>query len=373
MLGLDLRTARVVWTASLMLLLMYAVYVTRSTLLVVVFAIFFSYLLYPLISLLERTLPKKMPHVVSIALGFVIVITAIAIASTLLGPRIVDEATHLGQKIPELMKDPNAVNNIPLPSILESHRGKIVGFFQEQFQEGSGKALPIAKRVGTTVLYAASNLIYLVLIPVLSFLLIKEGPAMRTTVLGWMTPSYAALWGTISGELSFTLSKYVRALLLLSLSTLVAYGVAFSVIGVPYALVLAAMAALLEFIPFVGPLAALVFTVAIAAVTGFDSLLLLFGFIVAYRAFQDYVLNPYLMSEGVEVSPLLVIVGLLLGDKIGGVAGIFLSVPLMAALKIIVGHAWAAHQASVKLRALANAAPDGRGQHVALAETQVVK
>jgi predicted PurR-regulated permease PerM len=59
------------------------------------------------------------------------------------------------------------------------------------------------------------------------------------------------------------------------------------------------------------------------------------------------------MSEGVEVSPLLVIVGLLLGDEIGGVAGIFLSVPLMAALKIIVGHAWAAHQA-VKLSILEN-------------------
>lgn len=360
MLGLDLRTARVVWTASFMLLFMYAVYVTRSTLLVVVFAIFFCYLLYPLISLLERTLPKKVPQVVSIALGFVIVISAIAIASTLIGPRIVDEATHLGQKIPELMKDPNAVNKIPLPSILESHRGKIVGFFQEQFQEGSGKALPIAKRVGTTVLYAASDLIYLVLIPVLSFLLIKEGPTIRAAVLGWMTPRYAALWGNISDDLSFTLSKYVRALLLLSLSTLVVYGVAFSVMGVSYALVLAALAALLEFIPFVGPLAALVCTFAIAAVTGFDSLLLLFGFVVAYRAFQDYVFSPYLMSEGVEVSPLLVIVGLLFGDEIGGVAGIFLSVPLMAALKIIVGHVWAAHQASVKLRALENAPPDSR-------------
>jgi predicted PurR-regulated permease PerM len=355
MLGLDLRTARIVWTASLMLLLMYVVYVTRSTLLIVAFAIFFSYLLYPLVSLLERRLPKKVPRVASIALSFVIVITAIAIASTLLGPRIVDEATHLGQKIPELMKDPHAASKIPLPGILEPYRGKIVGFFQEQFQEGSGKALPIAKRVGTTVLYAASNLIYLVLIPVLGFLLIKEGPSMRATVLGWMTPRYAALWRSIADDLSFTLAKYVRALLLLSLSTLLAYGAAFSLMGVTYALVLAAVAALLEFIPFVGPLAALVTTVAIAAVTGFDKLLLLFGFIVAYRAFQDYVLSPYLMSEGVEVSPLLVIVGLLLGDEIGGVAGIFLSVPLMAALKIIIRNAWAARQASVKARALNNA------------------
>lgn len=347
MLGLDLRTARVVWTASIMLLLMYAVYITRSTLLVVVFAIFFSYLLYPLISLLERKLPRRVPQVVSIALGFVIVITVIGIAGTLLGPRVVDQATHLSEKIPELMKDPGTVNRIPLPGILEPHRAKIVGFVQKQFQDEARKALPIAKRVGTTLLHTASDLIYLVLVPILSFLLIKEGPAMRSTVLGWMTPRYAALWRTILDDLSFTLSKYVRALLLLSLSTLVAYGVAFSLMGISYALVLAAVAALLEFIPVIGPLAALIGSVAIAAVTGSDSLLLLFGFIVGYRIFQDYVLSPYLMSEGVEVSPLLVIVGLLLGEEIGGVPGIFLAVPLMAALKIVVGHAWAAYQAGV--------------------------
>jgi predicted PurR-regulated permease PerM len=58
-------------------------------------------------------------------------------------------------------------------------------------------------------------------------------------------------------------------------------------------------------------------------------------FIIAYRMFQDYVLNPMLMSEGVEVSPLLIIVGLLAGDELAGVTGIFLSVPVLAAIKVL--------------------------------------
>ncbi|GAC1423205.1 MAG: hypothetical protein NVSMB6_24510 [Burkholderiaceae bacterium] len=214
-------------------------------------------------------------------------------------------------------------------------------------QEGTGRVLPLAKRIGTSVLHAASNLIYIVLIPVLSFLLIKEGPGMRDAVLSWMSRRQKFLWGNIADDLNFSLSRYVRALLLLSLATLVAYGTAFTVLGVPYALLLAALAALLEFIPFVGPLAALVTTVVIASITGFDNVGLLFGLIVLYRAFQDYVLSPYLMSEGVEVSPLLVIVGLLVGDKIAGVAGIFLSVPVMAALKIVISRAWVSQKASV--------------------------
>jgi predicted PurR-regulated permease PerM len=54
-----------------------------------------------------------------------------------------------------------------------------------------------------------------------------------------------------------------------------------------------------------------------------------------YRLFQDYALGPYLMGKGVEISSLMVILGLLAGEELGGVAGIFLAVPVLAAAKII--------------------------------------
>ena len=95
-----------------------------------------------------------------------VVIAAIGLTSALLGPRIVDEATRLGQKIPQLMSDPNVANTIPLPRVLESQRAHIIGFVQGKLQEGADTALPLARRVGTSVLQAASNLIYIVLIPV---------------------------------------------------------------------------------------------------------------------------------------------------------------------------------------------------------------
>jgi predicted PurR-regulated permease PerM len=152
-------------------------------------------------------------------------------------------------------------------------------------------------------------------------------------------------------NLDVLLSRYVRALLFLSIATFVAYSIAFSLMGVPYAMLLAGLAAVLEFIPFAGPLAASAAALVVAGFSGYDHLLWLVGFIVAYRVFQDYVLNPYLMSEGVEVSPLMVILGLLAGDQLGGVAGIFLSVPVMAALKIIFTRASAAQ----KLRRAAEA------------------
>jgi predicted PurR-regulated permease PerM len=119
------------------------------------------------------------------------------------------------------------------------------------------------------------------------------------------------------------------------LATFICYSAALSLMGAPYALLLGGTAALLEFIPFVGPLSAIGMILAVLGFGGFEHLLWVFFFILAYRGFQDYVLGPYLMSEGVEVAPLLVIIGLLAGEQIGGIAGIFLSVPLIAAIRIV--------------------------------------
>ena len=347
MLGFDFRTARIVWTIFIVALLLFLLYAARSTLLVVVFAIFFSYLVYPLIQLVERRRPERVPRTASIALVFVVVITVLFVAGGMFGTRMVDEATRLSQRLPDLLNSANNASQFPLPKILEPIRERVLDLVRTQLQSGTSEALPWAQRVGLGVMHAASNLIYVVLIPVLSFLLIKEAPGIRANVLSWMPEPSRTLWSAITEDLDVLLSGYVRALLLLSMATLVCYSIAFALMGVPYALLLAGIAALLEFIPFVGPLAAVVLALVVAGFSGYDHLLLLMGFILLYRLFQDYVLNPYLMSEGVEVSPLLVIVGLLLGEELGGVAGIFLSVPLMAATKIILVRARASAKAQL--------------------------
>ncbi|MBP0596684.1 AI-2E family transporter [Herbaspirillum sp. LeCh32-8] len=353
MLGFDFRVARITWTVFLVALLLYITYTVSSTLLVLVFAVFFSYLVYPLVELLERFRPRRVPRTVSIAVVFVLVIALVATVVAVFGARIQEEALHLSEQLPALLRSNDVVGRIPLPGFAEPLRARILGFVRDQLANGTDQAMPLAKQFGVSVMHAASNLIYLVLVPVISFLLIKEAPAMRDEMLSWMSRANRRLWDNIIKDLDVLLSRYVRALLFLSIATLVAYSIAFSLMGVPYAMLLAGLAAVLEFIPFAGPLAASAAALVVAGFSGFDHLLWLVGFIIAYRVFQDYVLNPYLMSEGVEVSPLMVILGLLAGDQLGGVAGIFLSVPVMAALKIIFTRASAAQKARREIEARA--------------------
>jgi predicted PurR-regulated permease PerM len=75
----------------------------------------------------------------------------------------------------------------------------------------------------------------------------------------------------------------------------------------------------------------------VVLVTGTGGLLWIIVFWAAFRLVQDYVINPYLMSSGVEMHPLLVLFGVLAGEKIGGIAGMFFSVPTMAILRVVYG------------------------------------
>jgi predicted PurR-regulated permease PerM len=91
---------------------------------------------------------------------------------------------------------------------------------------------------------------------------------------------------------------------------------------------------MLEFIPIVGPLTAAVIIILVAAVASAHLLAVLI-FLSIYRVIQDYVISPNLMGAGVEVHPLLVLFGVFAGAEIAGVAGTFLSVPVLALVRIL--------------------------------------
>ena len=88
-------------------------------------------------------------------------------------------------------------------------------------------------------------------------------------------------------------------------------------------------------IPVIGPLTGAALILLVAAISGYPHVLWLVLILGVYRVFQDYVLNPFLMSAGVEVHPVLVLLGVLAGEQLAGIPGMFFSVPAIAALRVI--------------------------------------
>ena len=140
----------------------------------------------------------------------------------------------------------------------------------------------------------------------------------------------------VLGDIHVLLLQYMRALFTLCLAVFATFALFFSAADVQNGLLLATIAFPLEFVPLVGPMAAAVIIMVVVIFTGYAHPAWVAIFLGIYRLFQDYVLSPNLMSKEVELHPLLVIFGVFAGGEIGGVAGIFLSVPTLAMARIVI-------------------------------------
>jgi predicted PurR-regulated permease PerM len=195
-------------------------------------------------------------------------------------------------------------------------------------------AVPFIQEAGSQILSGVSSLLPVILVPILAFFFLKDAREIDW-MLNLTHGSSRTTLEAILDDVHSMLQSYMKALVILAAASFVAWMVFLNILGEPYALLLAGLAGLLEFIPVIGPAAALVIILVVSSATGVGGLLWVLGFWVLYRVFQDYVLNPFLMSAGVEIHPILVLFGVLAGDRLGGIPGMFFSVPVLAICKVV--------------------------------------
>jgi predicted PurR-regulated permease PerM len=335
MLGIDQRTARATWTVFVIGLLIWLTYEARGAILLFILAIFFAYMLAPIVEYLDQWTPRRLSRRLSLAAVYTVLIAVLILGGISFGSRLSEEGSTLLAKLPDLLKS-QSLESRWLPVWLEPYRARIVDTMRAQFENSAHEVIPILQRFGVRMATLAGGVLFFVLVPILSFFFLKDAKEMRQNLLSFFygSPNQAVLEDTLN-DLHVLLGKYIRALVILSAATFTSYLIFLEVVQVPYAVLLAATAAPLEFIPVVGPLTASVIILLVAGFSGFPHLLWIVIFLGVYRIFQDYILSPFLMSEGVELHPLLVIFGVLAGEQVGGVWGMFLSVPFLAALRVI--------------------------------------
>lgn len=335
MLGVDQRAFRAAWTVFLFALALLMIYAVRRTLVLFALALFLAHLLGPLVERVHWLMPPSQSRGPAIAVVYLVAIGILVALAIPLGSKIGNEAVVLASKLPSALQSAQLAH-LPLPAWLEDQQDEADMFLRDRLAQLSQNLGPMLSAAGEQVLVGLGSLFYLVLIPILAFFVLKDGTAIRRALLGNVRSASRHLVEDILLDLHILLARYMRALLLLAVATFVSFSICFTLMGVPYGLLLAGIAATLDIIPVIGPLVGATVTVVVALLSGFHHVLLLVLFLGGYRLFQDYVLSPFLMSEGVELHPLLVLFGVLAGDQIGGVPGMFFSVPVIAALRVVV-------------------------------------
>jgi predicted PurR-regulated permease PerM len=328
----DARTARVIITILLFALGLGFLYAARQTLVAFLFAVFFAYLMSPLVSYLEKLL-----HGRGLAIGviYVLLLVLVVLFFVSTAPQIGRESSRLGQSLPALSR----LSSGQIAEQLGQEHGwnaRLVEIIRDYLASHSDEIEKLAKNVGLRVADVAKEAWLLVIVPLLSIFFLKDGRAFSQILLDLVQsrPQRELLQGVLS-DLNQMLAHFIRAQLTLAALTLVVYSAVLGMMGMTYALVLGTLGGLLEFIPVVGPLVAAMVIVSVALLTSYPHWLGLVIFLGIWRLIQDYVTSPRIMGHSMELHPLAAIFGVMAGGEVAGILGIFLSIPVMASLRIV--------------------------------------
>jgi predicted PurR-regulated permease PerM len=325
---------------------LWVLYRVRSILLLLVLAVFFAYLLAPLIRVLRRPIALRgksftLPLPLAIGVVYVLILGSLAVAVVLLLPVMNQELAELARETPSyLARAQDRWRAWQAGYQLRVLPGEMRGVLDRAVEQGvaagetylTGDLLP---RIGGWL----TSLPGLLLVPILGFFLLKDAEILRDLALQLLPRGrFRSRGAAFLGELNGTMAAYTRAQLTACLLIGVVCTLGFIAIGIPYAVVLGVAAGLLEFIPLAGPLTVGLLAAGLAAFHSLGQTLAVVTFLVVLRVVQDYVVYPRIVGRGIHLHPLAVILAILCGAELGGLIGIFLAIPAVAILTVTYRH-----------------------------------
>jgi predicted PurR-regulated permease PerM len=331
---IDSRTTRILFTVLVFAVGFAFLYAARKTLIAFLFAVFFAYLVDPAVSRVEKFARSRTG---AIGVIYLLIVLMLGTLFFFIGPRIGHEVQKLTESMPSLVERINSgqiVQDIGIEhGLTKNTRDQLSAFLKAH----TGDLLRVAQRAGLRVAETAQESWILVIIPILAAFFLKDGRAFSQGALSFVhsKPQREFLQDVIN-DMNLMLAQFIRAQLTLAALSWVAYASFLGLImHVPYALMLGTAGGILEFIPVVGPLVASFLIIGVALLNGYQYWLIVGVFLIIWRLVQDYVVSPRIMGKSMELHPLAAIFGVLAGAEIAGVLGVYLSIPVMASLRIV--------------------------------------
>lgn len=339
---LDKKTAQALFTALVFVLALLFIYSSWRVLLTFLFAIFFAYLLEAPVGRLQRWLRGSRSS--AIAVIYVIFVAILVMVLVLAAPRVLLEGQALMSQAPQFVEkisQPQFAREVAsqhgwsdktidrVQGFVLNHRGEIISATQDLIF-GAARTL--------------QGVWWLFLVPILAIFFLKDGGELGQRLIDSVeNQRNRQIVAATLQQMNSMLGDFLRAQLLLSALAMIVITGVLSLMRVPYALALGPAAGALEFIPVVGPVIGGLVVMAAAFLAGYHHLLMVFIFLLVWRGLQDYVSSPRILGDKLKLHPLAVLFGVLAGGEVAGVIGVFLSIPVLATLRIL-WHTWSLYR-----------------------------
>jgi predicted PurR-regulated permease PerM len=300
----------------------------------VAIAAFFAIMLNPAVDGLHRRgVRRGLSTLIVFLLGLA---AASGLAYLFLHP-IYTGVQHLSRDLPDIIKrteeGKGTIGKLLKQHHLDKWAKKQIPRVQKTLSHLGGPALKVAKRI-------VSGAAGLVTVMVLTFLMLLEAPDMTRSALALMPPERAARVQRIARDAARSVTGYVLGNTATSLIAGMVCYVTLRLLGVPFAGVFGVWVALVDLLPLVGGLLAGVPTVAIAFIHSPRAGIVTLIVFIVYQQVENHILNPVIMSRTVRINPLWVILSVLVGAELAGIAGALLAIPIAGAIQVVVRDVW---------------------------------
>jgi len=324
---------------TLFLVLLFVVVVLMGNMLApLLAAVVIAYLLEGLVGVLEKTRLPRLIAVLVVYFAFLLFVVLILFG---LLPLLSQQATQFVQQIPSMLNvGQDVLLKLPesYPDIVSADQiAEIIVVIRTELTSWGQKLLSVSL---ASVMGVITILIYLILMPILIFFMMKDKEALVAWVARF-APSEHQLVGQVWSEVDRQIGNYVRGKFWEIVIVWFACVVTFSVLGLQYTMLLAVLVGLSVLIPFVG---AAVVTIPVVFVAWFqwgftgDFFVLVSAYLII-QALDGNLLVPMLFSEVNNLHPVAIIAAVLIFGGLWGVLGVFFAIPLATLVHAVI-NAW---------------------------------
>ena len=310
--------------------LCYFIHVARGILIPFSFAVLLSFLLLPIASYLES---KKLSRSLSIGIALIIATSIIISVIYFLSRQI----ANFADDIPSLKQH--------MQLHFEAFQKWIVSTFHVSFREQNAYLNNAAEKIknsgtgylGSTFLSVTETIMLMILLPIYTFLILYYRDLIRAFLYGVFPKAQSEKVTIVVRESKTMIHNYIVGLMIEMAIVAVANSFGLMMLGVKYAIFFGVLAAVLNIIPFIGMFTAVLFTVLVTLTTSTHTSDVIWVVVIMYsiHIIDVNILMPKIVASKLRINALMSILGVVIGGALTGVAGLFLSVPAIALVKII--------------------------------------
>jgi predicted PurR-regulated permease PerM len=306
-------------------------WIARHVITWILISLFLALALNPLVEFFQRHGLRR--RGLAVGTTYLVVLVGITGIGALFVPTLVHQTNSFVDKVPDYVDD------------LTSGRGRL-GFLQTKYHvvdkvrkslhgDGAKKVLGLSGTAVSLTKSVLTAIVATVTIAFMTFFMLLEGPTWVERILALVPPESRERWRRVGHDIYRTVGGYVTGNLLISLIAGTASTIVLLAMGVPFAVALGLIVAILDLIPLAGATLAAIIVGLVAFLHSIVAGIVVIVFFVVYQQIENHLLQPIVYGRTVQLSPLAVLISVLIGAELAGVLGALGAIPVAGAIQVL--------------------------------------